>query len=198
MTGSRRTAGGVRFPAKKEKSFLIVFAFSFCAIILFVTFFPSVRSIENDAYIKTLEKRVRELEARLDEINLDPEKIRNIHLQGSKVESFINNYNRLDASLSLKTNLLADRMDKQQVRIDSLNQKVAGLEKRKSTPPRKVSRSAVGKKSVSTGRQYHSVAKGETFYGISRKYGLSLTKLKELNGFTEKTVIYPGQKIRIR
>ena len=42
--------------------------------------------------------------------------------------------------------------------------------------------------------KYHTVAAGETRYGIARKYGLTVAQLDGINGFSAKTVIQPGQK----
>ena len=42
---------------------------------------------------------------------------------------------------------------------------------------------------------YHEVLAGETLYGISRSYGLSVDELRRLNRLASKAVIYPGQKL---
>lgn len=42
--------------------------------------------------------------------------------------------------------------------------------------------------------QYHVVEKGETLYGISRKYGLSVDELKSINGLDSNTISI-GQKL---
>lgn len=44
---------------------------------------------------------------------------------------------------------------------------------------------------------FHTVSSGETLFSISRKYGLSITQLKELNGMGEQNLITVGQKLRI-
>ena len=44
----------------------------------------------------------------------------------------------------------------------------------------------------------HIVQPGDTTLGIALAYGLSLTELLKLNGLTEKSVIYPKQKIIVR
>jgi hypothetical protein len=45
--------------------------------------------------------------------------------------------------------------------------------------------------------QYHSVSAGETLYAISRKYGLTVDTLKNLNGLTWNKISI-GQRIRVR
>lgn len=45
--------------------------------------------------------------------------------------------------------------------------------------------------------QYHSVVAKETLYAISRKYGLTVDALKQLNGLTSNTITI-GQRLRVR
>jgi len=47
-------------------------------------------------------------------------------------------------------------------------------------------------------RKYHTVRSGDTLYGISRRYGTSLSKLYRLNGMGSKTVLRIGKKVRVR
>lgn len=47
-------------------------------------------------------------------------------------------------------------------------------------------------------KRYHVVGKGESIYSISRKYGLNFKDILRINGLTEKSLIRPGQKIRLR
>ncbi len=50
----------------------------------------------------------------------------------------------------------------------------------------------------STGTQeYHSVSAGETLYAISRRYGLTVDGLKQLNGLTGNNILI-GQRLRIK
>jgi LysM repeat protein len=45
--------------------------------------------------------------------------------------------------------------------------------------------------------EYHTVAKGQTFFRVALIYGLSVDELKELNGL-ENTTIEIGQKLKVR
>lgn len=45
--------------------------------------------------------------------------------------------------------------------------------------------------------KYHVVQKGDTLWGISRKYGVSVERLVEMNGIRDRDRIYVGQKILV-
>ncbi len=49
----------------------------------------------------------------------------------------------------------------------------------------------------STEAFYHEVEKGETIYGLARKFGVTVKQIKELN-FPLNDALLPGQKLRIR
>lgn len=44
---------------------------------------------------------------------------------------------------------------------------------------------------------YHIVKKGENPYLIAKKYGVPLEKLLEINGLTKRSLIHPGQKLKV-
>jgi hypothetical protein len=46
-------------------------------------------------------------------------------------------------------------------------------------------------------KRYHTVHSGESLWGISRQYGLTLDNIRILNKLNEKSVIYPGQKLLV-
>jgi LysM repeat protein len=45
---------------------------------------------------------------------------------------------------------------------------------------------------------YHKVEKGETLYRISKKYGISVKKIQELNDMKDSVLIHTGQELIIR
>ena len=54
----------------------------------------------------------------------------------------------------------------------------------------------VKRKAPRVARRIHRVRKGENLYRVARKYGLSLSQLKRLNGLKRNT-IYIGQKLKV-
>ena len=62
-----------------------------------------------------------------------------------------------------------------------------------------------GKSSEETGMeesgqgQYHTVVRGDTLWELSRRYGVALSRIIELNpSIRNPNLIYPGQKVRIK
>lgn len=45
---------------------------------------------------------------------------------------------------------------------------------------------------------YHTVAKGDTLYGIASKYSTTVAKIQSLNGMGSSTIISVGQKLRVK
>ena len=49
------------------------------------------------------------------------------------------------------------------------------------------------------GAQWHTVARGDTLWGLSRRYGVALSQIIALNpDIRNPNLIYPGQKVRIK
>lgn len=50
---------------------------------------------------------------------------------------------------------------------------------------------------IQTDGTYHTVAKGDTYYLISKKYNVGLSELLSANGATSESVLYIGDKVKI-
>jgi LysM repeat protein len=57
-------------------------------------------------------------------------------------------------------------------------------------------KSTTAKKKASSSGRSHTVTRGETLYGLARKYGTSVTKIKSANGLSGD-MIRIGQKLKI-
>ncbi|HNU85067.1 MAG: LysM domain-containing protein [Pseudomonadota bacterium] len=84
-------------------------------------------------------------------------------------------------------------------KIDTLAQRVETLEKRPVAAAAEKPKAAVKEKkekpAVSAGRKTHTVQKGETVFGISKKYGMKPAELRKLNNLGEDDPVRPGQKL---
>jgi LysM repeat protein len=83
-------------------------------------------------------------------------------------------------------------------RMDALAQKVEALEKQKQPIAQsKPKSSAPSKSAVSSGKQYHTVQRGETLYRISKKYRISVEKLQKLNHLSADQRLRTGQRLLV-
>jgi LysM repeat protein len=56
-------------------------------------------------------------------------------------------------------------------------------------------RRSLGDKMGEGKKSYHTVRSGETLWGISRRYGLTVEELRSLNNFSPGGTIYPDQRL---
>jgi len=83
-------------------------------------------------------------------------------------------------------------------RVDALSQKVEVLEKQKSPAAEpKAKPLTPSKPAASAEKKYHTVQKGETLYGISKKYGISVEELRKLNNLSKDPSLRTGQKLLV-
>ena len=54
-----------------------------------------------------------------------------------------------------------------------------------------------GSESRATGKIIYTVKRGDTLWSISRKYGVSIQRVVELNDIVNPSLIYPGERFRI-
>ena len=83
-------------------------------------------------------------------------------------------------------------------RVEALSRKMEVLEKQK--PPAaepKAKPPTRSKPATSAEKKYHTVQKGETLYGISKKYGISVEELRKLNDLSASQSLRTGQKILV-
>ena len=83
-------------------------------------------------------------------------------------------------------------------KLDQLAQRVEALEKRPvAAVAEKPKAAAKEKAAASSGKKAHTVQKGETIYGIGKKYGIAPAELRKLNNLSESQPLKTGQKLII-
>jgi len=81
--------------------------------------------------------------------------------------------------------------------LNQINDKLASLEKKQQPIAKTAATPAQGKKAKAASAKTHVVKAGETLYQISRKYGLTVEQLKQLNNMGKNVTIQPGQKLNV-
>jgi LysM repeat protein len=84
-------------------------------------------------------------------------------------------------------------------KLETLSKRVEALEKKPAPAEKPAAAAAVKEKprkeaAATAKKRYHEVKKGETLYQISKKYGISLTELRNLNNLNPEQSI---QKLQV-
>jgi LysM repeat protein len=81
-------------------------------------------------------------------------------------------------------------------RVDALWHKLEALEKQPTAEP-KAKSTTPPKATASSEKKYHTVRRGETLYGISKKYGIREEELRKLNNLPKDPLLRIGQKLLV-
>ena len=163
-------------------------------VLLVMLLFSNISDPSNQAQISELEQKIEQLEQRLEKSDGVDEKVTRIWEQAKSFETFKTRFDRSEASMSLRMDHLAMSLDALQKKTDETLKKVGNLKKGSAAPAAPVSSPPVKKAAMA---KTHTVAAGDTLFSISRRYNLSVEKLRSINKLTEKTVIHVGQTLTV-
>jgi uncharacterized protein YhaN len=165
-------------------------------VLLVLLLFSNINESTDLARISALEQKIEQLEQRLEKVDGVDEKVTRIWEQAKSFETFKTRFDRSEASMSLRMDHLAMSLDALQKKTDETLKKVGSLEKVPSPPVSPASPPPPVKKAAVTAKT-HTVVAGDTLFSISRRYNLSVEKLRSINKLTEKTVIHVGQTLTV-
>ncbi len=131
------------------------------------------------------ENRLKNLEEQIVMFQDIDDKLTPILEQAQAFEQFKDRFDRLEASMTL-------RMDHVAKGLNDLQKKIAQVRTKKTEV---VKPAKVAKKT--TKKRYYTVQPGDTLYKISRRYGLTVKKIRILNKLSDTAVIHPGQKLLV-
>jgi LysM repeat protein len=167
-------------------------------ILLVVLIATRANAPVDSARIADLQQRVDNLQQQLEKYAGVDEKVTTIWEQAKTFETFKSRFDRSENSTSLRMDHLAMSLDTLQKKINDFQAKLAKLEKTPgakaaSTGPQTAKKNLASKKETTAGT--HTVVAGDTLYGISRRYKLSVAELRSLNDLKKGTPIHVGQKL---
>jgi LysM repeat protein len=175
---------GVKLGKYQVPSILLALAIIALVAVLLVMLINGGGDTAAPQQIAALEQRLQQLEERLDKFEGIDEKVTAIWEQAKSFEKFKDRFDRSEASTSL--------------RMDHLTMSLEALQKQLNET-RSARASAGGKEPAETNStsklQYYKVEPGDTFYSISKKYGLAVEELMRLNQMKPDSVLIPGQKL---
>jgi len=155
-------------------------------LILVYVLLPGGGTSAGKDQLDALEKRVELLEKRMLKIESLGERVSNLEKGVKGDASLSKRFERFEAAMGKRM----DQVDKELIKIG----KTVNAKKTKT-----VSVEPAQKKKTSDSKaQYHIVKKGETLYSISRRYGISVDRLRANNQLGQKTAIFTGQKLKVK
>jgi LysM repeat protein len=134
--------------------------------------------------IASFEQRLQKFEERLDKFEAIDEKVTTIWEQAKSFEKFKDRFDRSEASTSL-------RMDHLTMSLESLQKQISATQNPPAAAASKDTAAPKGRVKI----QYHQVEAGDTFYSISKKFGLTVDELLQINQMKPDSVLMPGQKL---
>jgi LysM repeat protein len=178
---------------KSKLPFIIIGGGIICLIILFFVLnprppqnkYPDIRPIETR--LGQLEDRLNRLEALKDQMKKTEDQVRVL----SESQAL---HQDLAKTVQINSETLAD-IQKKMTALESGEKKVKKAASAAPTSPSPKVKDAQNIGPQDKEALYHTVQKGETLYRISKKYGISMQKLQEMNNIDAKTTILAGQKL---
>ncbi len=169
-----------------RKPFVPYIAAGVVALVVILGFIMFGTSSQNDA----LSEEVALLAKHLDDIEF---RLGNLEQASSGEESLTTlrkNFEDLSRRFQALETKLGQNLNQINGKLASLEKKQGPIAKPAATPPQK-------KKAKAASAKVHVVKAGETLYQISRKYGLTVEQLKQLNNMGKNVTIQPGQKLNV-
>ena len=141
--------------------------------------------------------RLSNLEARLSQLQAADTSLTD---DTADLTDILQRLDRLEATVSLKLNIMEKKIAELSVPSQTESKPKIAIAPKKATktaPAPQPQKAA--KATVATAKPvYHTIRKGETFYSISKKYGLTVEKLQQMNNLKKGDTIYPGQKLLVK
>gem|GEM_PF-6121953 len=114
----------------------------------------------------------------------------------SRIDVLAKRMDRLEANLATRT----AELEKKLTQLQAGWAAGAPMQKPTAQQPAAQPRAPVKKAGVApkkSSARYHTVVKGDTLFGICRKYNINIDQLCKFNDITPKSNIHPGQKLKI-
>jgi len=138
-----------------------------------------------------MEDKLRQLEARLDKFEAIDEKVTRIWEQAKSFEKFKDRFDRTEASTSL-------RMDHLTMSLEALQKQVSKTQQAAPKPAAQNKEGPTPSGTTDGKIVYHTIAAGDTFYSISKRYNIEIEKLLDMNRLKKDDILQPGQKLIVR
>ncbi len=160
-------------------------------VLMFVSGSP--RSADRDL-VKSLEGRVKQIEEKLAKLEWIDTGMARLDRREKDVVALTERLNQIEAGLNKKIDQIGREAAKPPAKTtEAPAPKSEPGPAKAEAPPVKTAPPPA--KAAAAPAKTHEVQKGETLYGISRRYGMTVDQVMKLNHLTPKDPIKPGQKL---
>lgn len=140
-----------------------------------------------------IQAKLDELEDRLGQISGLGDRIESLEKQEKSVQQNMAKTERAVNSITEHLDILTKEFDRMQKKTEEM----ASVKVAKPEPSPPPAQPAPVPRSESEA-VYHDVSPGDTLYGISRKYDITVDELRRLNNLSKGQSIQPGQKLVVK
>ncbi len=181
---------------KSMKPVLIGGGILLVAVIVILMFLSSAPKTAERDLIKSLETRLKNIEEKLAKLEWIDTGMARLERKEKEMASISERMAQLDSTLTKKVDQLSRDMSKPAVKP---TEPAAPKPESAAHKPDPVVQkpAAPAKVEKDPKARMHAVQKGETIYGISRKYGIPADQLMKLNKLNPNDPIKPGQQLML-
>jgi LysM repeat protein len=164
------------------------------AVIVVLMFLSgSPKSAEKDQ-IKSIETRLKQIEEKLAKLEWIDTGMARLDRKEKDFATLTERMTQMESSMNRRIDQLGKEAVKPAAKHEPATAKTESAPPRPEAAPAK-SAPATPKAEKDSKAKVHVVEKGETLYGISRRYGIPAEQLFKLNQLSPKDPIRPGQKL---
>ena len=164
------------------------------AVIVVLMFLSgSPKSAEKDQ-IKSIETRLKQIEEKLAKLEWIDTGMARLDRKEKDFATLAERMTQMESSMNRRIDQLGKEAVKPAAKHEPATAKTESAPPRPEAAPAK-SAPASPKAEKDSKAKVHVVEKGETLYGISRRYGIPAEQLFKLNQLSPKDPIRPGQKL---
>ena len=164
------------------------------AVIVVLMFLSgSPKSAEKDQ-IKSIETRLKQIEEKLAKLEWIDTGMARLDRKEKDFATLAERMTQMESSMNRRIDQLGKEAVKPAAKQEPATAKTESAPPRPEAAPAK-SAPASPKAEKDSKAKVHVVEKGETLYGISRRYGIPAEQLFKLNQLSPKDPIRPGQKL---
>lgn len=163
-------------------------------VLMFVSGSP--RSADRDL-VKSLEGRVKQIEEKLAKLEWIDTGMARLDRREKDLAALAERLNQIESGVNKKIDQIGKEAAKPPAKTpEAPAPKSDPIPSKAEAPPTKTA-PAPAKADKDAKARTHEVQKGETLYGISRRYGMTVDQVLKLNHITLKDPIKPGQKLLV-